>query len=166
VPATPQLKFTAILLELCRHNVDFIVVGGVAAVLEGAPVNTFDLDVVHSREQTNIARILKALDSLQAFYRTQPARAPKPDASHLSSSGHHQLLMTRFGPLDVLGSIGRLHGYEDLLPHATELELGEGLRVRVLNLEKLIAIKEEIGGEKDAATLPILRRTLQEKRKF
>ena len=57
-------------------------------------------------------------------------------------------------------------GYEDLLPHATELELGEGLRVRVLNLEKLIAIKEEIGGEKDAATLPILRRTLQEKRKF
>jgi hypothetical protein len=165
VPGTPQLKFTAILLELGRHNVDFIVVGGVAAVLEGAPVNTFDLDVVHSREQTNIARILKALDSLQAIYRTQPARALKPDASHLSSSGH-QLLMTRFGPLDVLGSIGRLHGYEDLLPHTTELELGKGLRVRVLNLEKLIAIKEETGGEKDAATLPILRRTLQEKRKF
>ena len=45
------------------------------------------------------------------------------------------------------------------------MDLGEGVRIRVLNLEKLIAIKEELGGEKDRAQLPILRRTLEEKRK-
>jgi len=88
----------------------------------------------------------------------------KPNASHLASSGH-QLLMTRFGPLDILGTIGRSRSYDDLLPYAHELEVGEGLRVRVLNLETLIAVKEEVGGERDLAVLPLMRRTLEEKRR-
>ncbi len=71
-------------------------------------------------------------------------------------------LITRFGPLDVLGSIGRSRGYDDLLPHTVDIVAGVGLRLRVLNLETLIAVKEEVGGAKDAATLPILRRTLEE----
>jgi hypothetical protein len=52
-----------------------------------------------------------------------------------------------------------------LVPHSVELDISEGLRIRVLDLETLIAIKEELGGEKDRAVLPILRRTLEEKRK-
>jgi hypothetical protein len=43
------------------------------------------------------------------------------------------------------------------------MDIGEGLRVRVLNLEKIIALKEELAGEKDLAVLPILRRTLEQK---
>lgn len=43
--------------------------------------------------------------------------------------------MTRYGPLDVLGSIGRSRSYDDLLPHSDELEVGEGLRVRVLRFD-------------------------------
>jgi hypothetical protein len=35
----------------------------------------------------------------------------------------------------------------------------------VLDLETLIAVKEELGGEKDLAMLPILRRTLEESRR-
>ena len=38
-----------------------------------------------------------------------------------------------------------------------------GIRVRVLNLETIVALKEELTGEKDRAVLPVLRRTLQEK---
>ena len=131
-------------------------------MLEGVPVNTFDLDVVHSREPDNIGRLLRALDSLDATYRTRPEL--KPDESHLASPDH-QLLTTRFGPLDILGAIGRSRSYDDLLPHTLELEVGEGLRVRVLNLETLIAVKEEVGGERDLAVLPIMRRTLEEKRR-
>ncbi len=41
--------FYSILDALVRHRVDFIVVGGVAAVLEGAPISTFDLDIVYNR---------------------------------------------------------------------------------------------------------------------
>ncbi len=42
---------------LSSHSVDFIVVGGISAVLNGAPVNTFDLDIVHSRDPANVARL-------------------------------------------------------------------------------------------------------------
>ena len=87
---------------LHRHHVDFIVVGGVCAVLHGAPVDTFDLDIVHSRDTANLDRLLGALDELGAHYRR---RDLKPGRSHLQSPGH-QLLDTRFGPLDVLGEIG------------------------------------------------------------
>ena len=139
-------------------------VGGIAAALEGVPGNTIDLDVVHSREPDNIGRLLRALDSLDATYRTRPELRLKPDASHLASPGH-QLLTTRFGPLDILGAIGRSRSYNDLLPHAREVEVGEGLRVWVLNLETLIAVKEEVAGERDLAVLPIMRRTLEEKRR-
>jgi predicted nucleotidyltransferase len=70
--------------------------------------------------------------------------------------------MTRYGPLDVLGTIGRDHDFGSLLAHTSELAVGE-MRLRVLSLEKLIAVKEELGHEKDKATLPTLRRTLEEK---
>lgn len=145
-------------------RVEFVVVGGLAAVLGGAPINTFDVDVVHSRNETNIARLLTVLEDLDAVYRIQPERRIRPNASHLASAGH-QNLVTRFGWLDLLGTIGRNLGYEDLLPHSATLDVGEGILVRVLDLEALIAIKEELGGEKDRAVLPVLRRTLEEKRK-
>jgi len=60
-----------ILKVLTRHRVDFIIVGGVSAVLHGAPVTTFDLDVVHSRDQKNLARLLAALQELEAVYRAR-----------------------------------------------------------------------------------------------
>jgi hypothetical protein len=74
-------------------------------------------------------------------------------------------LITRYGPLDLLGTIGHNLGYEDLMAHSAEMDIGEKLRIRVLDLETIIGIKEELGGEKDRAVLPILRRTLDEKRK-
>ena len=138
--------------------------GGVAAVLQGAPINTFDLDVVHSTDPANVSRVLAALEELDAIYRAQPDLRLRPNASHLSSSGH-QLLITRLGPLDLLGSIGSGRTYPDLIMHATELKVGPSMSVRVLDLETQIAIKEEVGGEKDRAALPILRRTLEERRK-
>lgn len=73
--------------------------------------------------------------------------------------------MTSFGPLNLLGVIGKSHGYDELAGNAIEVDAGNGVRIRVLNLETLIAIKKETAGEKDLAMLPILRRTLAEKRR-
>jgi len=142
--------------------VDFIVVGGIGAVLQGAPISTFDLDVVHARSPENVERLLTALDSLEAHYRMQPQWRLRPNASHVSSAGH-QLLMTRYGPLDLLGVIGRSHDYDGLLHDTVEVAAGDGVRIRVLKLEKLIAVKMETATEKDLAALPILRRTLEER---
>jgi hypothetical protein len=139
------------------------VVGGVGGVLQGAPLTTFDLDVVHSRDPVNIERLLAALELLDAHYRIPGAEQKKPERSHLLSSGH-QLLMTRAGPLDLLGSIGHGYGYDDLIDETIELEIGKGLQVRVLKLETLIKVKEETAGEKDKTALIVLRRTLQERK--
>lgn len=153
-----------ILKTLLDHQVDFIIVGGVSAQLNGAPIDTLDLDVVHSRTPENVARLLAALQELDAYYRFQPERRFRPDASHISSPGH-QLLLTRFGAADFLGSVAKQRTYEDLLPHTTEMTTGEGMAVKVLNLEMLITLKEELGHEKDLAVLPILRHTLEERRR-
>ncbi len=161
----PELKYAATLGALYDGGVDFILVGGLAAVLNGAPVNTFDVDVVHSRDPANIDRLLPVLATLDAVFRMQPERRLRPNSSHLASAGHLNLV-TRYGPLDLLGTIGRDLGYEELLPHSVEMEIGQGLRIRVLDLETLIAIKEELGGDKDRAMLPVLRRTLEETRRL
>ena len=95
----PENDFYAALRVLQDAGVAFIVVGGLSAVLNGAPINTFDLDVIHSREPENIGRLLHALAALDAIYRIQPSRRLRPTASHLASAGH-QNLVTIYGPLD------------------------------------------------------------------
>jgi hypothetical protein len=160
----PKPDFLAILKTLAEHQVDFIVVGGVGAVLQGAPISTFDLDLVHSRTADNVDRLLLALEALDARYRIAGARKTKPARSHLSSRGH-QLLMTRFGPLDLLGAVGKDREYGDLLSQAVEMKVGTGVSVRVLDLATLIKVKEEAGQAKDRAVLAVLRRTLEEKSK-
>ncbi len=162
--ATARTDFREILKTLHAHRVEAIVVGGISAALHGAPVTTFDLDLLHSTEAANVRRLPAALEELDAVYRLPAEKRLRPLASHLSSPGH-QRLMTRFGPLGLPGSIGRSRRYEDLLPHTVEMEIGEGARVRVLDLETLIAIKEETARDTDLAVLPILRRTLEERRR-
>jgi len=157
----PEPDFEAILRALAEAGVDFIVVGGVCGVLHGAPISTFDLDLVYSREGGNLARLETVLRDQGAFYREK--REVCPSASLLDGPGHH-LLMTRFGPLDLLGSTVGGQGYRDLLEHAEPVELGRGTRVRILDLPTLIRMKEQLGRDRDKAVLPILRRALEERR--
>jgi predicted nucleotidyltransferase len=153
----------ATLRRLDEGKVEFIVVGGVAAVLNGAPIQTFDVDLVYSREAGNIDRILAVLASLDAVFRIQPERRLRPTKSHLAAGGHLNL-MTRFGPLDLLGTIGQNAGFVELLGQSDEMDVGQGIRIMVLNLETIISTKEHVASEKDLAVLPILRRTLNEVR--
>ncbi len=153
--------FTAVLQILARHSVEVIVVGGISAILSGAPVLTLDLDLVHARSPENTERLLLALDDLQAEYRYTGGRKLKPNESHLVTQGD-QLLTTRFGPVDILGAIGPNLTYDDLLPHTSSMLIADNVTVRVLNLDKLIEIKESLNTEKDRATLPTLKRTLIE----
>ena len=137
----------AALRSFCESGVEFIVVGGLAAVLNGAPVDTYDVDLVYSRVPENVGRLLKLLGE-----------------SHLAGSGHLNLL-TRYGPMDLLAQIGQGLGFAELLAGSNEMEIGAGVRVRVVNLETVISVKEYLGSEKDLAALPVLRRTLEESRK-
>ena len=146
------------LTVLAAHEVECIVVGGISAILQGAPVVTLDLDVVHRRTPENVRRLLAALRSIEARYRHDP-RGLVPEESHLLGPGHN-LLQTTCGPLDALGAIDAGLSYADLLPDSEELRVGPGLSTRILSLRRLIELKTAAGRPKDLAVLPTLRATL------
>ena len=149
-----------LLRVLTSHGVQFIVVGMTAGVLQGAPVVTFDLDIVYRRSDDNLPRLLAALAAIDARFRGDPRRIP-PNLLHLESAG--QLLETRLGDCDVLGTIDEGLGFDDLLPDTVTIETGE-LSLRVLGLRRLIEIKRRAGRPKDLAALPVLESTRERSR--
>lgn len=150
---------SSLLDVLRRHGVRFVLVGGVAAVVEGVPLTTFDTDVVHQRSPDNVRRLIDALEELHARYRTRPDLNRAARAEDLMGAGHH-LLMTTLGPLDVLGVIGKDRAFEALAKTARRRKLGDRY-VLVLDLETQIAVKKELGFDKDRAALPLLEKTLR-----
>jgi predicted nucleotidyltransferase len=156
------MAIASIIQVLVANDVEFIVVGGMAAVLQGAPVHTIDLDIVYALSESNIARLELALTELGAIFRDDPRRLV-PNRTHLQSRGH-KLLQTSGGPLDVLATIETNTTFEDLLPDSDLLEV-DGARFRVLSLARLIVVKEKLNRTKDQAMLVLLRATLDELQK-
>ena len=157
-----QNRFFRLLEVLVRHEVEFVIVGGVAALLEGAPILTLDLDIVHRKTPENIERLLRALEEIHARYRDPAGRLILPDANRLSTN-RFNLLLTDLGALDLLGGLGEGLEYEDFGGRTQEYEMA-GIRVRAIDLPTLIEVKERVNRDKDRAVLPILRRTLELKR--
>lgn len=148
------MNFREVLLQLAHHRVEFLVVGGVAATLRGAPLSTFDLDIVHRRSDENIARLLVALETMEARYRDLTGRSIAPTASALKSDGHH-LMRTKFGPLDVLGTMLETETYESLIGRCEPMALNGG-SVQVLTIDALIDVKRRLGRPKDLLAVQIL----------
>lgn len=151
-------SFREILQVLNDHQVEFIVVGGVAAVIHGAPTTTFDLDTLVRLNEANAERLAKALSHLEARFR-EHRKTIRPTVEDILAGGH-LLLMTRAGPLDVLGYIGETQRYEDLLSDSSEIRMNVG-SLRVLDLEALIAEKKRMGRLKDKAAVELLEEVLR-----
>lgn len=155
-------NFRALVRALADHQVEFIIVGGLAGVLQGAPVNTNDLDILYSLAGSNPTRLLAALDELGAIFRDD-SRKLKPNLTHLTSRGH-KLLSTARGDLDCLGTIEENTTYEDLLGHIDLMDL-DGVVVQVVSLPRLIEIKSKLTRTKDKLALLQLEATLDERNK-
>ena len=97
------MAIASIIETLVAHDVEFIVVGGMAAVLQGAPVHTIDLDIVYALSESNIVRLERALTEPGAVFRDDPRRIVSSH-SRLQSRGH-TLHQTTAGPLDALATI-------------------------------------------------------------
>ena len=151
-------RLLEILRVLTRHRVDFVLVGGAAAIVHGAPVSTFDLDILVPRESSG-EQLLAALTELNARYVDPAGRYIVPDPVKIATLKLHQLV-TDLGKLDVMTSIGDGLTYADLLPETSEQEVG-GVKVRVLSLGAVIRSKEQANRDKDRMALPVLRRTLE-----
>ena len=155
-------SFREILESLNKHEVEYIVVGGVAAVIRGAPVTTFDLDALVRVSAENATRLKAALDDLDARYREHHSTI-KPEKKDILEGGH-LLLMTRAGPLDVLGFIGDQERYEDLIDASSEVSIATG-SIQVLSLEELIRQKKATDRPKDRAVVELLEEVLDRQRR-
>lgn len=150
----------SLLATLATARVDLIVVGGLAAVAQGAPIVTRDVDIVHRRDAGNIRRLVDVLLAIDARYRGRPAGdVLRPTEGALAGAGH-SLLQTRLGPLDILGAIEGGRDYDELLPDTIEVDL-DGQTVRVLDLATIVALKRTSTRPKDQRMLPILEETLR-----
>jgi hypothetical protein len=144
----------SLLEALDRAGIECIVVGGVAAVLHGAPITTQDVDIVPDSQTDNIDRLRRLLDDLEARVRDPGGRDIKPDRDALTGDGQVRLI-TRCGPLDILNRLHDGRGYAELLPHSEEMTDGT-IRARVLDLNTLIEIKSSTGRVRDQLVVPIL----------
>jgi len=151
MPSPTHADVGELLRRLVDAGVEFIVVGGAAAVLHGAPITTEDLDIVHRRTPENVSRLKNLLQELNAHVRELANR--QLESAFLGEG--HVLLSTRLGPLDCLGALVDGRGFEELVSHS-ESFADEGSEFRVLDLSTLIDIKTKTGRAKDRLMLPVL----------
>lgn len=143
------------LLDALRAaGIDFIVVGGAAAVLHGAPITTQDVAVVHGTDSVNVTKLMTVSRGLDARVRDLAGRDIVPTEDLLTGAGQVKLT-TSLGPLDLLCRLHDGRAYGDLLAHSVELTDGS-IHLRVLDLPTLIEIKSGTGRVRDQLVLPIL----------
>ena len=151
---------------LDRHQVRYVLIGGLAAVLHGSPLPTLDIDICPLREPKNLERLAAALDAMDARIRT----ADSPDGVRFPCDaeflGGVELLnlQTCFGDLDLSYVPAGTEGFLDLARNAVEMAI-QGSSVAVAALEDVIRSKEAADRPKDRRTLPVLRQLLSEIRK-
>ncbi|MCK6532935.1 MAG: hypothetical protein L6Q84_08185 [Polyangiaceae bacterium] len=151
----------ALLVGLTSAGVEFIVVGMSAAVAQGVPAVTFDLDIVHRRSDENVDRLMAWLLDHDSFHRFDLANRRLPPTRELLLGTGHVNLQTNLGKLDILCELALGEGYDELVEDTVLVETGSVL-VRVLGLPRLIEVKARANRAKDRAVLPLLIATLDE----
>jgi hypothetical protein len=152
------------LRALTAHGVRFVVIGGVAARLRGAPLLTQDVDVCPANDRANLEALAAALNDLDARLRVSddPDGVPFPVVPEMLATAESWTLVTNAGDLDLVFRPAGSQGYADLDREASALPVAQNppLVVQVASLADIIRTKEAAGREKDRAALPLLRRTL------
>ena len=129
-------------------GVDFVVIGGIAAVARGSAQFTQNLDISYARDQENLDRLGRVLVSLDARLRGITDDVPLvPDGRTLKRT-RVLTLETPIGLIDLLAQPDGAPDYERLRERATREVIG-GVEVRVASLDDLIAMKKAAGRPKD-----------------
>lgn len=137
-----------LLSALCDADVQFIIVGGVAARAHGSARLTDDLDVVYSRSPANFERVVKALAPFTPYLRGAPPGLPFEWSAQTLRAGLNFTLTTSTGAIDLLGEIIGGGRYDDLISHTLDIHVF-GYDVRLLTLARLIHVKRAAGRPKD-----------------
>ena len=155
---------------LAAHDVDYVLIGGLAAVLRGAAVDTIDVDVAVADEEVNLDRAATALRELQARLLV----SLDPDGLHATivdlditaqtlRDVRPTRLWTRCGIVDLVHDAAAVGGHDGWVGRADEVDLGDVVVV-VASLEDLIASKRAADRPKDRRALPFLEEALRQLR--
>lgn len=156
----------ALLRVLTSHHVDYVLVGGVAARLRGAPLLTQDVDITPDQNRRNLERLVEALDQLEARLRTasEPSGVAFPFDPDLIAGGSVWNLTTKYSDLDLVMTPAGFEGFAELTAGAglVKVAVDPPLEIQVASLADIIRSKEAAGRTKDIAALPLLRLTQEE----
>ena len=168
-PEGPDLK--RITDALARHEVEYLLVGGIAARAYGAQRPTFDVDCVPEPSRENLDRLAAAMRDLHARLRVEGLTDEEAALLPVQVTGSTLARMelstwrTDGGDLDVLADVpdrrGRHLSYPELVGRASKLNL-DGIVVGVAALDDVIASKEWADRPKDRDALPELRALVDE----
>lgn len=152
-PLDPECIFTV----LADHGVDYVLIGGLAAVIRGSTAMTNDADIVPAAAGENLERLGVALRDLDARLRSEADQRGVEFDPHpaLLSSIAMLNMTTRCGDVDLTFTPTGIGSYDELVEASDAFELG-GQRVKVAALDDIIRSKEAAGRPKDHATLPVL----------
>jgi Nucleotidyl transferase AbiEii toxin, Type IV TA system len=144
-----------LLRRLVDAHVDFVVVGGVAVIVQASPRLTMGLDICYATERANLKRLGWVLAELGA--RLREAEEDVPFAPDERTLRHAQTLMlsTPDGDIDLLVDPDGSPGYAALRRKASRIDL-DGLTVLVASIEDLIAMKRAAGRPQDLVDLESL----------
>lgn len=160
----PDFEPGPILDALVRHEVDFVLIGGLAANSYGSPFPTYDVDIVPRSDRTNLDRLSDALRELDARIRSEGVDggiAFDHDATSPAAVGIWNLI-TPFGMLDISFVPSGTSGYSDLVQDAVPTP-AYGVVVSIASLADIVRSKQAANRDKDRRVLPVLREILDKR---
>jgi len=149
-----------VIRSLKEHEVEFIIIGASAAIAQGAPIGTIDLDLGYRRTRENIQRLVAALKPFHPRLRGVDDSIPFVFSVDAIRKGCNFMLVTDAGDLDILGHITGLGDYAAMTTNAISLRMFSRT-VLVMDLEAVIDSQRAAGRAKDKAVLPVLEETLK-----
>lgn len=151
-----------LLKALARRHVRYVLIGAVAARLQGFPRMTADTDITPAQDQDNLRRLATALRDLKARVYTEAVPEGLPFDCSAESLARAKIwnLITSAGRLDVAFEPSGTHGYEDLLSSAVTFTVF-GVEVRASSLEDIVRSKEAADRPQDRQDVIVLREMLR-----
>lgn len=148
---------------LNENNLDFVIVGGFAAIVHGASQVTKDLDICVALSESDVKQLRVALEKLHPKHRMTPQKLSFLEHPQQISSLKNLYLQTDLGIIDILGQITGVGDFAKVAQNAITIEL-MGFPCKVISLDDLIQAKKAMGSPKDLQTvaeLEIIRNHLK-----
>ncbi len=149
-------NFSQLLQRLADAGLEFVLVGGFAAVAHGSFHLTRDVDICAVLTEENVAKLRQALGEWNPKHRLTPQKLSFLLHPPAGEAVNNLYLQTDMGMVDILTSIKGVGDFQRLNASAEELEV-DGRRFRVISLRDLITAKEAMGRERDLLTAKELR---------